>query len=149
MKFIAPFVLGLVFGIGLCVSGMNDPAKVLGFLDLAGRWDPSLAFVMGGAVTMAFVGFRVARGRTCSLAGEPLRFPRGTAIDAKLIGGAAIFGIGWGLVGLCPGPAITDLGFVDWRAALFVAAMSVGMLGFSVVSGSVRQPTLQQIAQDG
>jgi uncharacterized protein len=102
---------------------MVYPSKVLGFLDLAGEWDPSLAFVMGGAVVVAFVSFRIAGRRGASLSGEPLHLPTQEAIDARLIGGSVIFGVGWGLVGLCPGPAIANLGFLDWRAALFVLCM--------------------------
>ena len=120
-------VIGLIFGFGLCLSGMYQPAKVTGFLDLAGEWDPSLAFVMGGAVAVAFVAFRVAARRGASLAGRPIELPTAKAIDARLIGGSAIFGVGWGLVGLCPGPAIANLGFLDWRAALFVFCMTIGM----------------------
>ena len=127
MKRASPFLAGLLFGIGLCVSGMIYPSKVLAFLDLAGAWDPSLAFVMGGAVAVAFVAFRIAARRGTSLAGGPIELPTAKAIDARLIGGSAIFGVGWGLVGLCPGPAIANLGFLDPRAALFVLCMIVGM----------------------
>ena len=127
MKRVSPFLAGLLFGIGLCISGMIHPSKVLAFLDLAGAWDPSLAFVMGGAVPVAFVAFRIAARRGASLTGEPLHLPTAKAIDARLIGGSAIFGVGWGLVGLCPGPAIANLGFLDRRAALFVLCMIIGM----------------------
>ena len=127
MKRVSPFLAGLLFGIGLCVSGMVYPSKVLAFLDLAGAWDPSLAFVMGGAVAVAFVAFRVAARRGASLAGRPIELPAAKAIDVRLIGGSAIFGVGWGLVGLCPGPAIANLGFLDRRAALFVLCMIIGM----------------------
>jgi uncharacterized membrane protein YedE/YeeE len=127
MNRVSPFLAGLLFGIGLCISGMIYPSKVLAFLDLAGAWDPSLAFVMGGAVAVAFVAFRVAARRRASLAGRPIELPTAKAIDARLIGGSAIFGVGWGLVGLCPGPAIANLGFLDRRAALFVLCMIIGM----------------------
>jgi uncharacterized membrane protein YedE/YeeE len=106
---------------------MTDPRKVLAFLDLAGEWDPSLAFVMGGAAMVAFIAFRVAAGRRASLSGEPFHLPAAKAIDARLIVGSAIFGMGWGLVGLCPGPAIADIGFLDPSAALFVLCMIAGM----------------------
>jgi uncharacterized protein len=151
MKFASSFLVGLVFGFGLLVSGMNDPQKVLGFLDLAGHWDPSLAFVMGGAVIVAFIGFRVAAGRAASLSGEAVQLPRETVIDRKLVGGALIFGIGWGMVGLCPGPAITDIGFLDWHAIVFVAAMAAGMLlQFAVSVGRWRwQSRLNVAVQDG
>ncbi len=123
MRRASPFLAGLLFGIGLCLSGMIYPSKVLAVLDLAGAWDPSLAFVMGGAVAVAFVAFRIsARRRT-----GPIELPPTKTIDARLIGGSAIFGVGWGLVGLCPGPGIANLGFFDSRAALFVLCMIVGM----------------------
>ena len=122
-----PFLVGLLFGLGLCLSGMTDPPKVLGFLDLAGAWDPSLAFVMGGAAVVAFFAFRIALGRGKTLSGQPLDLPASRAIDGRLIGGSLLYGVGWGLVGLCPGPAIADIGFLDGRAALFVVTMAVGM----------------------
>jgi uncharacterized membrane protein YedE/YeeE len=106
---------------------MIYPSKVLGFLDLAGAWDPSLAFVMGGAIAVAFVAFRIAVRRGASLSGGPLHLPTAKALDSRLIGGSAIFGVGWGLVGFCPGPAIANLGFFDWRGALFVLCMILGM----------------------
>ncbi len=134
MSRVSPFLAGLLFGIGLCLSGMTDPRKVLAFLDLAGAWDPSLAFVMGGAIAVAFVAFRMAARRSVSLSGEPFHLPTATAIDARLIGGSVIFGAGWGLVGLCPGPAIANLGFLDPRAALFVACMILGMGLYRIVA---------------
>lgn len=121
-----PFLVGLLFGLGLCLSNMTDPEKVLGFLDLAGAWNPSLAFVMVGAIAVAFLGFRIAARRERSFSGELIQLPGSKAIDARLIGGSILFGVGWGLVGLCPGPAITDVGFLDGRAALFVLAMMAG-----------------------
>jgi uncharacterized membrane protein YedE/YeeE len=121
MKYLAPIVAGLLFGLGLCLAGMTDPQKVLAFLDLAGKWDPSLALVMGGALIVAFLAFRLA-GKG-PFAAAPVAAKR---IDARLFAGAAIFGVGWGLVGLCPGPALADLGFLDPRAALFVLAMASG-----------------------
>jgi uncharacterized membrane protein YedE/YeeE len=127
MPFLSPFLAGLIFGLGLCLSGMIDPAKVLGFLDLAGNWDPSLALVMGGAVTAAFIAFRVAARRVRSFADRPFEIPANRTIDAKLVGGAVIFGVGWVLAGLCPGPAIVNVGFLDGRAVLFVLAMIAGM----------------------
>ncbi|WP_296708017.1 DUF6691 family protein [Rhodoblastus sp.] len=128
MKILAPFIVGLLFGLGLCLGGMSQPQKVLGFLDLAGAWDPSLAFVMGGAVSIAFVAFRVLAGRERSLNGAPLALPQARAIDARLLGGAALFGIGWGLAGFCPGPALVGLGFLSPGALLFVVAMAAGMI---------------------
>jgi len=122
MKLFTPFLVGLLFGLGLCLGGMTDPQKVLGFLDLAGDWDPSLALVMLGALGVAFFAFRLAGAG--SFAAAPSVAKR---IDARLLVGAAIFGTGWGLVGLCPGPALTDLGFLDLRALVFVLAMASGV----------------------
>ena len=118
---------GLVFGVGLTIAQMTNPAKVLAFLDLFGNWDPSLALVMAGAVMVTFVGFRLLRARTVPACDTAMRWPTATAIDARLIGGAALFGIGWGLVGLCPGPAIASLAIAPQRTVLFVIAMLVGM----------------------
>jgi uncharacterized membrane protein YedE/YeeE len=120
-------VAGLVFGLGLILSGMANPAKVLGFLDLAGRWDPSLAFVMIGAIAVGLVAFGLARGRTRSLLGEPMRMPTATQLDRRLVGGSLLFGIGWGIAGFCPGPALVALGMGETKAAVFVLAMLAGM----------------------
>ncbi len=124
---ISAFVTGLLFGIGLLVSGMANPEKVLGFLDLFGNWDPSLAFVMGGAIAVGLVAFRLAGQRRQSLLGEPLRLPARRDIDTRLMLGSLGFGVGWGLVGFCPGPALVALGAGELKAVLFVAAMVVGM----------------------
>ena len=118
---------GLVFGLGLIVSGMANPAKVLGFLDIGGRWDPSLALVMGGAVCVGVLAFAIASRRKRSLLGESLVLPAAVQIDAKLVGGSLVFGIGWGLAGFCPGPALVALGMGHAKALLFVAAMLAGM----------------------
>jgi uncharacterized membrane protein YedE/YeeE len=120
-------IAGAVFGVGLIVSGMADPAKVLGFLDLAGRWDPSLAFVMGGAVLVGVFAFAVARRRTVSLLGLQMRMPEATQVDRRLVGGSLLFGIGWGIAGFCPGPALVALGMGEQKALVFVAAMLAGM----------------------
>ena len=121
---------GLVFGFGLIASGMSNPAKVLGFLDLAGAWDPSLAFVMGGAIGVGVLAFGVARTRTASLLGAPLKLPTARQIDRRLVGGSVLFGIGWGVAGFCPGPALVALGIGEIKALVFVAAMLVGMALF-------------------
>ena len=118
---------GLVFGFGLVVSGMTQPAKVLGFLDIFGVWDPTLALVMGAALAVSLPGFYFARRRTRPLFAAHFRWPTRNEIDAKLIGGAALFGIGWGLVGLCPGPAIVNLATLMPQVFLFVVAMAVGI----------------------
>ena len=121
---------GLLFGLGLTVSGMVNPAKVLGFLDLAGDWDPSLAFVMGGAIPVAAIGFALARRRRTPVCDTKFAGPTKTAIDARLLAGAALFGIGWGLAGYCPGPALASLSFGGGKVVLFVASMLVGMALF-------------------
>jgi uncharacterized protein len=145
----SPFLVGLLFGTGLCLSGMTDPRKVLAFLDLGGGWDPSLAFVMGGAAAVAFVAFRIAARRNASLSGAPFYLPTAKAIDARLIAGSAGFGIGWGLVGLCPGPAIANLGFLEWRAALFVACMILGMGLYRLVAALPAPVALAEAPLDG
>jgi uncharacterized membrane protein YedE/YeeE len=135
LNLVAPLAAGLVFGLGLIAAGMTDPAKVLAFLDLAGAWDPSLALVMGGAIAVALVPFGWARRRGRTLAGEPLQWPAACGIDARLLLGGLLFGIGWGLAGLCPGPAIVALaaGLADvW---LFVLAMLAGLLLVDVLDG--------------
>ena len=125
--FITAFITGLVFGLGLLVSGMANPDKVLSFLDLAGAWDPSLALVMLGAIAVGVVAFTFIRGRSQSLLGEPLRLPTKTSLDSRLIVGSLGFGVGWGLAGFCPGPALVALGAGEAKAAVFVAAMLAGM----------------------
>lgn len=121
------FVAGLLFGVGLLLSGMTDPGKVIGFLDLAGAWDPSLAFVMAGAIGVGFFAFRAARGRRRSLLGAPMQLPGSKAIDWRLFAGSAVFGVGWGLFGFCPGPAVVAAGAGYWQALLYTLAMLAGM----------------------
>lgn len=122
---------GLVFGLGLIVSGMANPAKVLGFLDLAGEWDPSLALVMGGAIAVGFFAFLVAKNRKRSFIGAEMKLPTASAIDSRLLAGSALFGAGWGVAGFCPGPGLVALGMGEPKALVFVAAMLVGMVIFS------------------
>lgn len=122
------YVAGLLFGVGLALAGMVDPAKVIGFLDLFGAWDPSLAFVMGGAIAIHFVLFRVVTKRASPLFDARFQLPTRRDLDAKLIGGAAIFGVGWGLGGFCPGPGLTSLGAGSLAALVFVATMTLGMI---------------------
>jgi uncharacterized membrane protein YedE/YeeE len=124
------FVAGLVFGIGLLVSGMVNPAKVIGFLDLAGRWDPSLALVMVGAVAIGAIGFVIAGRRKTTFLGTPMLLPTTRTIDRRLVVGGAVFGVGWGLAGFCPGPALVALGIGHPKAIVFTAAMLAGMLAF-------------------
>ena len=127
MRPLASFAAGLVFGLGLIVSGMADPSKVLGFLDLAGKWDPSLAFVMIGAIGVSVVAFRLAGERAAPMLGGPFHLPTATQIDRRLVLGALVFGVGWGLAGFCPAPAIVVYGAGYFKAVVFVAAMLAGM----------------------
>ncbi|SDB82449.1 YeeE/YedE family protein [Paraburkholderia lycopersici] len=133
MRKLSAFACGLLFGLGLIVSGMANPAKVLGFLDLAGQWDPSLAFVMAGAIALAAPAFRLARSRRQSFGGAPMQLPTARRIDGRLVGGALLFGAGWGLAGFCPGPALVAAGSGEPRAWLFVAAMLAGMAIYAVL----------------
>ena len=123
----AEFVAGLVFGLGLILSGMTDPGKVQGFLDLAGAWDPSLALVMGGAVLVGLAAFALARRRATAFLGAAMQLPARHAIDRRLVIGSLVFGVGWGLAGFCPGPALVALGAGHWQALVFVLAMLAGM----------------------
>jgi uncharacterized protein len=127
MPIVASLFAGLIFGVGLIVSGMANPAKVLGFLDLAGAWDPSLAFVMAGAIAVAAVAFTIARRRTVSYLALPMKLPSARDVDRRLLGGSLLFGIGWGIAGFCPGPALVALGMGYAKAVAFVAAMLLGM----------------------
>ncbi len=127
MAIFTSLLAGLVFGLGLILSGMASPAKVLGFLDLAGAWDPSLALVMVGAIAVGLVAFAVARRRGTTLLDMPLRLPTASAIDRRLLSGSLLFGAGWGLAGFCPGPALVALGMGELKAVVFVAAMLAGM----------------------
>ena len=127
MSILTALLAGLVFGLGLIISGMANPAKVLGFLDLAGAWDPSLALVMAGAIGAGFIPFLLARNRTRSLIGLQMMLPTAKGIDRRLIVGSSVFGIGWGIAGFCPGPGLVAIGMGEPKALLFVAAMLVGM----------------------
>ena len=127
MQIFIALLVGLVFGIGLIVGGMTDPSKVIGFLDLGGRWDPSLAFVMGGAIVVGLIAFGVAGRRRRSLLGAPMRMPTATRIDRRLVLGSLAFGIGWGLAGFCPGPALASLLSGSAKPLLFTLAMLAGM----------------------
>jgi uncharacterized protein len=128
------FLIGLLFGWGLLISGMTDPGKVLGFLDLAGAWDPSLAFVMGGGVLVGLVGFALAKKRTTSFLGSAMHLPTSRDIDRRLVLGSLTFGAGWGLAGFCPGPGIVAMGAGESKAALFVVAMIAGMWAFELLN---------------
>jgi uncharacterized membrane protein YedE/YeeE len=124
---ISEFAVGLIFGLGLIVSGMTDPGKVLGFLDLVGAWDPSLALVMGGAIVVGVFAFALARRRSTTFLGSALHLPARGDIDRRLLGGSLLFGVGWGLAGFCPGPAIVSAGSGQPKAIVFVLAMLAGM----------------------
>ncbi|MEI7967804.1 MAG: YeeE/YedE family protein [Betaproteobacteria bacterium] len=136
------FLAGLLFGSGLLLAGMTDPGKVLGFLDLAGSWDPSLALVMGGAISVGVFAFRGAGKRTRSLLGGALHLPTSQDIDVRLLAGALVFGIGWGLAGFCPGPAVVSMAAGTPEAMVFVVAMIAGMLAFDLVDRRYPAPTL-------
>lgn len=140
MNALTSFAAGLVFGIGLFLSGMTDPGKVIGFLDLAGNWDPSLAFVMGGAVLVGFFAFRLAGRRGRTFLGGAMHLPGRRDIDARLVAGSVVFGAGWGLAGYCPGPALASLGAGQVEAAVFVAAMLAGMLAYQAAERLIHRP---------
>lgn len=133
MSIFTSLLAGLVFGLGLILSGMASPAKVLGFLDLAGAWDPSLALVMVGAIAVGLLAFTVARRREVTLLGLPLRLPTASVIDRRLLVGSLMFGAGWGLAGFCPGPALVALGMGELKALVFVGAMLAGMGVFELL----------------
>lgn len=133
MLALTSLLAGLVFGLGLIVSGMANPAKVLGFLDLSGRWDPSLAFVMAGAIAVGVVAFFAARKRTVSWMGAEMKLPTARRIDRRLVMGSMLFGIGWGIAGFCPGPGLVALGMGETKAMVFVAAMLAGMGVFELL----------------
>jgi uncharacterized membrane protein YedE/YeeE len=130
---LSEFLVGLLFGLGLILSGMTDPGKVLGFLDVLGLWDPSLALVMGGAIAVGFFAFTLAKKRTQSFLGSAMRLPGRNDIDRRLVVGAALFGAGWGLAGFCPGPALVSLAAGQTKAAVFVISMVVGMALFEAM----------------
>ncbi|HET7680950.1 MAG TPA: DUF6691 family protein [Xanthobacteraceae bacterium] len=146
MAILSAFMSGLLFGLGLIISQMINPAKVLAFLDVFGRWDPSLALVMVGAVLASSLGYLVARRRGAPVLAATLEIPTRRDLDSRLLAGAALFGVGWGLVGLCPGPALAILSFGLWQAFLFFAAMIAGIAAFAMLPShqlqpaSVRQP---------
>ncbi|KAA6172835.1 DUF6691 family protein [Pseudomonas fluorescens] len=130
---VTAFIAGLLFGLGLLLAGMANPSKVLAFLDLAGAWDPSLALVMGGAIAVAIGPLTWARRHARSLLGAPMQFPAKRELDRRLIGGSLLFGIGWGIAGICPGPAVAILLTGHWQALVFMVAMLGGMLLFTAL----------------
>ena len=132
MQIITAFATGLIFGLGLILSGMTNPSKVISFLDLTGRWDPSLAFVMGGAILVGVVAFQLAKRRKKSLLGDSMPLPPTRQVDRRLVLGSLAFGSGWGLAGYCPGPALVSVAQGDTQAIIFVAAMLAGMAIYEI-----------------
>jgi uncharacterized protein len=149
MNAVAPFAAGLVFGVGLIVSGMTDPGKVIGFLDVAGKWDPSLVFVMGGAVFVGFLAFALARRRARAFLGDAMHLPQRRDIDNRLVAGSLVFGIGWGLAGFCPGPALVSFASGEAKAAVFVAAMLGGMLIYHAAERFLSEKPFYRLLRDG
>ncbi len=145
MHIVMAFVTGLVFGLGLIISGMTDPSKVIGFLDLAGHWDPSLAFVMGGAILVGAFAFRFAATRRQAILGGTMRLPTARQIDRRLVLGGLAFGAGWGLAGYCPGPALASLVTGGSKPLIFTAAMLAGMVIFEIME-RVSQSSAKQAA---
>lgn len=140
MDVLSSFIVGLIFGVGLILAGMTDPSKVIGFLDVAGLWDPSLAFVMGGAILVGVVAFRFAHKRTAAFFGGAMRMPSRNDIDRRLVLGSLAFGVGWGMAGFCPGPALTALGTGNGKAVIFVLAMIAGMALFELADRLLHAP---------
>ncbi len=133
MHRLVEFIVGMLFGLGLLLSGMTDPGKIIGFLDIFGNWDPSLAFVMAGAIAVGFFAFGIAKKRTTTILGGALRLPTASHIDKRLVIGSTVFGVGWGLAGFCPGPALVSMASGQIQAVWFVAAMIAGMLVFELL----------------
>ncbi len=146
MQRITEFVAGLLFGLGLLLSGMSDPGKVLGFLDLLGSWDPSLALVMAGAILVGMLAFTVAKKRTMNFLGGALHLPTANQIDRRLVIGALLFGAGWGLAGFCPGPSLVSMFSGQPKAAVFVLAMVIGMLLYEAADRWIHRPRASQEA---
>lgn len=139
MNALFSFLAGLVFGIGLIVSGMSNPAKVLGFLDLAGKWDPSLALVMGGAIAVGLGAFALTKRRQTTWLGLPMLLPAARHIDRRLVMGSLLFGVGWGVAGICPGPALVLVGAGVWKGLIFTVAMLAGMALFELLERNARR----------
>ena len=140
MRLIVIYLIGLVFGIGISISGMANPAKVINFFDVAGTWDPSLIFVMGGALVVAFLGYRVVLKRPAPMMDPQFHLPSSSAIDARLVGGSALFGVGWGIAGFCPGGALPAIGTGRIEVIAFVAAMLAGVFAARWLSNLQNRP---------
>ena len=145
VSLLASLLAGLVFGLGLIVSGMADPAKVLGFLDPAGPWDPSLAFVMAGAIAVGALAFAMAGKRTVSFLGAAMKLPMSRDIDRRLVIGSVVFGMGWGIAGFCPGPGLVALGMGEVKALVFVVAMLLGMGAFELLERRKQSASVQPV----
>ncbi|AXF85479.1 hypothetical protein DTO96_101210 [Ephemeroptericola cinctiostellae] len=139
MKIVVSLLTGLMFGLGLIVAGMVNPAKVLGFLDITGAWDPSLVFVMVGGIGVAAAGFHFAKKQRHALLGGAMDFPSARGIDQRLVVGSLMFGVGWGIAGFCPGPAVVSVGAGSMQAMIFTAAMLLGMVIFAALNGFYRR----------
>ena len=139
MSRLGEFVVGLLFGLGLILSGMTNPGKVIGFLDLFGAWDPSLAFVMGGAILVGLFAFALAKKRTTNFLGTAMQLPKSNQIDKRLVVGSLVFGAGWGLAGFCPGPGLVSMASGNLKASIFVLAMIFGMIIFEFIERSRRK----------
>ncbi len=139
MKKLSAFIAGLLFGVGLLLAGMANPSKVLAFLDLTGAWDPSLALVMAGAIGVAIGPLTWARRQSRSLLGNPMQLPTKRELDPRLIGGSLMFGVGWGIAGICPGPAVAILLTGRWQVSVFMLAMLAGMLLFTLLESQRKQ----------
>lgn len=140
MQRFSEFMVGLIFGIGLILSGMTDPAKVIGFLDISGQWDPSLALVMGGAIAVGMFAFALAKSRTVNFFGGAFHLPKNNHIDKRLIIGALLFGAGWGIAGYCPGPALVSMASGQTEGITFVAAMLAGMIVYELAQRTIHKP---------
>jgi len=140
MRLVVSYLIGLIFGIGISVSGMANPAKVLNFFDIAGSWDTSLIFVMGGALLLTFPGYRLVLRRPAPVLAETFQLPTRTDLDGRLIGGSALFGIGWGIAGFCPGGALPALGTGRFEVVIFVAALVAGILAAKMISRITQTP---------
>lgn len=145
MRLVTTFLIGLLFGLGIVISGMGNPAKVLNFFDVAGAWDPSLILVMGGALSVTYIGYRLVLPRPGPLFAAKFALPTSKVIDLKLLGGSAIFGIGWGMTGFCPGGALPVLGTGVTDVFIFCAAMMVGLLIGKAGVAATTRPNATQI----
>ncbi len=145
MRFLAVYLIGLIFGTGIAISGMANPAKVLNFFDIAGTWDPSLMFVMGGALVTTLFGYRLVFGRESPLFEGGFSLPTNRRIDTRLLGGSAVFGIGWGIAGFCPGGALPALGTGRWEVFVFIGAVIAGILLAKFIQ-SANTPKTPEIA---